>query len=648
MAELHKIDLGIDSTGKGGDSQRTAFEKCNDNFESLDNNAVSSFESLSEKIDSTTATFAKKGVNKDITALEGLKKNITQPSDATDNRGSVTLRQLNAAIAMAGSGRTTGTRVLADFIGATQWWNGSRAALPAGFLPTDGQLCNRADYPDLATLIENSIVNTVSDEEWLADPKKRGNYSTGDGSTTFRLPDINGVQEGSIKGLFIRGDGYAPSGSVQSDAIRNITGSINDIYGGVNLFGTGVFQGATTLPFNEALGSVATERKRSTLTTNLFDASQVVPTSDENHPAFISSIHITRVNGLIKVDTHQDVCTSVLNSPSTNDLVFGGTLESSFQVGESKYASATMQSYKTEGQSGTGIKFNTTDYTTNPPTTRQYTLNSDSGEIFTCSSPEDGRNKLGLTNLPSLGTTNVWEKSQILTRPMGKDALALLTEDHFPNPAPPTGTVLRTPSLLLQAKNLGDPATGGIFCRQYCDEIWGVGTRTVIELHDWFGNFDWWTFCAGGNAVANGGAWINSSDERSKTDFQKIDTGDILEQSKTFHGYTFTRINRGEKSAGFKAQDIQKILPDAVHVVGSMKVADEEIPDFLGLDYGAVTAFNHECINALIQKFEALELVVKEQNSKIKEQDSKIKELESKFKKLETPPDDAERLNAAA
>lgn len=610
MTELYKIDLGIDSTGKGGDSQRTAFEKCNDNFEILNNDFV-------ENVDRNTNTFAKKGINKDITALEGLEKNIVQPSDAADTMGSVTLRQLNAAIAMAGSGRATGTRVLADFIGATQWWNGSRAALPAGFLPTDGQLCNRADYPDLATLIENSIVNTVSDEEWLADPKKRGNYSKGDGSTTFRLPDINGAQEGSIKGLFIRGDGYAPSGSVLEEAIKD--------------------------------------------STNLFEAAQGVPTSDENHPAFISNIHITRVNGLVKVDTHQEVCTSVLNPPNTNDIVLGGTLESSFQVGESKYAAATMQSYKIAGQEGTGIKFITTDYSTNPPTTKQYTLNSSSGELLAYSSPEDGRNKLGLTNVPSLVTINTWLGEQFISRGMGEDALALITDAPYPIPNPPNGYGLRAPSLVSQARNLGDTATGGIFCRYYCEEVWNVSTRAVIELHSWAGNFNWWTFCADGNAIATGGAWINSSDERSKTDFETIDSGNILEQSKTFRGYTFTRINNGEKSAGFKAQDIQKILPDAVHVVGSMKVANKEIPDFLGLDYGAVTAFNHECINALIQKFEDLESVVKEQDSKIKEQnskikeqdlkikeqDSKIKELELKIGKLESPPDDAEGLNAA-
>lgn len=586
MTELYKIDLGIDSTGKGGDSQRTAFEKCNDNFEILNND------------------FAKKGVNKDITALDGLEKNIVQPSDAADTMGSVTLRQLTAAIAMAGNGRTSGTRVLADFIGATQWWNGSRAALPAGFLPTDGQLYNRVDYPDLAALIENSIVNTVSDEEWLADPKKRGNYSTGDGSTTFRLPDINGVQEGSIKGLFIRGDGYAPSGSVLDGAFKD--------------------------------------------STNLFEASQGVSTSGENHPAFISNIHITRVNGLVKVDTHQDVCTSVLNPPNTNDVVFGGTLESSFQVGESKYASATMQSYKTEGQNGVGIKFNTTDYSTNPPTTRQYTINSSSGEIFTCSSPEDGRNKLGLTNVPSLVQTNVWKDLQfIVSDTFVYDGLILNTRGTIPYPHPPTGTKISSPALSTRAENVGGSGTSGIQTKIFSEATLGITTRAVLEFIDWYGSPHWWAFSEDGNAIATGGSWVNSSDERSKTDFEAIDTGNILDQSKTFRGYTFTRINTGGKSAGFKAQDIQKILPDAVHVVGSMKVADEEIPDFLGLDYGAVTAFNHECINALIQKFEDLALVVKEQNSKIKEQDSKIKELESKFKKLESPPDDAERLNAA-
>ena len=62
MTELYKIDLGIDSTGKGGDSQRTAFEKCNDNFEILNND-------FAENVDRNTNTFAKKGINKDITAL---------------------------------------------------------------------------------------------------------------------------------------------------------------------------------------------------------------------------------------------------------------------------------------------------------------------------------------------------------------------------------------------------------------------------------------------------------------------------------------------------------------------------------------------------------------------------------------------------
>lgn len=88
----------------------------------------------------------------------------------------------------------------------------SRAFTPAWAVVSDGQSLNRADWPEL--WVHAQMHTPIDDADWLANPGKRGNYSNGDGSTTFRVPDFNGVQSGSIPGLFGRGDqgGALPSG----------------------------------------------------------------------------------------------------------------------------------------------------------------------------------------------------------------------------------------------------------------------------------------------------------------------------------------------------------------------------------------------------------------------------------------------------
>ncbi|BEU75852.1 hypothetical protein KSS14E_0930 [Escherichia coli phage KS_S14] len=81
----------------------------------------------------------------------------------------------------------------------------SRAYIQPYEVVSDGQLLNRADWPELWAYAQ--MVGAIDDSVWLADVGQRGKYSTGDGTTTFRVPDRNGVQLNSIKGLFARGDG---------------------------------------------------------------------------------------------------------------------------------------------------------------------------------------------------------------------------------------------------------------------------------------------------------------------------------------------------------------------------------------------------------------------------------------------------------
>lgn len=103
----------------------------------------------------------------------------------------------------------------------------SRAFTPAWAVVSDGQILNRADWPEL--WVHAQMHTPIDDADWLANPGKRGNYSNGDGSTTFRVPDFNGVQSGSIPGLFGRGDqgGLLPAGNVYESAAPDIAGTLN-------------------------------------------------------------------------------------------------------------------------------------------------------------------------------------------------------------------------------------------------------------------------------------------------------------------------------------------------------------------------------------------------------------------------------------
>lgn len=618
MSDITKINLGLDSTGKGGDSQRTAFEKCNDNFDLLD----SSLSRIKDTVSSVTQNipnYAHNGENTDITDLKGLKHNVIQPADAADDMGSVTLRQLNAKFAL-GSGNVGGiTRVVSDFIGAMQWFNGSRVTIPAGYTAADGQLLKRQDYPELWEKLSNNMLNCVSDADWLADTSKRASFSYGDGLTTFRMPDINGKQDGSLKGLFIRGDGYAASGTVQGDAIRNIQASIAAA-------GAVAWQGGSGA-FN-LRGSKASCAEYDPNSTKLpivlgFDASLVVPTSDENRPVSANLIAIFRTSGLMMVDTRQEVVTATTKPPKAKEIVSGGVIESSFTVNGTKSSSATFNSIKTAGVDGAGIQFTSTDFSTKQPVTRQYTLNSDSGEIFTYSNLENGRSKLGLGSaatynigqsgeaIPVLNRENIFSGSQIIkTRISGTYGLKLEHDKEWWEDNPIVGQVVRGPLFISCCPNWGINKRG-TQAEFFIEETPGYSSQAVIGLKSWDESFRHWVFKSDNNAYSNG-TWISSSDERLKTEFKPIgEDRDILEQCKSFRGYTFKLLTNNNYDAGFKAQDILKVLPESVYVNQDITLKDGTfVKDSLSLNYGAMSAFNHECILALIERLEEAEKTI--------------------------------------
>lgn len=102
-------------------------------------------------------------------------------------------------------------------------------------------------------------------------------YGAGDGSTTFNLPDL--------RGRFVRGTGgnAAALGVAQGDAIRNITGTAHN----AQFLEDMSFSGAFKRSYPGALHGVGSGTEIQNVVIVL-DASQVVPTADENRPANVA------------------------------------------------------------------------------------------------------------------------------------------------------------------------------------------------------------------------------------------------------------------------------------------------------------------------------------------------------------------------
>lgn len=92
------------------------------------------------------------------------------------------------------------------------WWGGARSAITLPRLPVDGQLLNRADHPELWTFVSSGGYPMITEADWQSTPLSRGSFSSGNGSTTFRMPDLNGKQTGSIGAVGLRGDGAFSAG----------------------------------------------------------------------------------------------------------------------------------------------------------------------------------------------------------------------------------------------------------------------------------------------------------------------------------------------------------------------------------------------------------------------------------------------------
>lgn len=304
---------------------------------------------------------ATSGANNDITSLNALSGPLRLGGDAVSDYDAVTLRQLLASSGGAGGASMNG--VMNNFIGAVEWFNGSRAKIPAGYIPADGQTVSRTDAAtiDLWAAVNAGIYVSVTDALWMnaggtdfAVIKNRAKYSTGDGSTNFRVPDLNGVETQTPSGLFLRGSGkgtIGAPGDVYINAAPNIIGStgVSDNNGNVG----GLAPGSGAFVTQNNPGKVPTWTAGAAVGTrysNLnFDASQSNQvygreSTSEVRPNHAVGIWIIRANGSFKAaNTSFNVLNGDTVAPSAGTVVRGGDLISAYQIGGVDYVQSRFR-----------------------------------------------------------------------------------------------------------------------------------------------------------------------------------------------------------------------------------------------------------------------------------------------------------------
>lgn len=479
----------------------------------------------------------------------------------------------------------------------------SRAYIQPYEVVADGQLLNRADWPELWNYAQ--MVGAIDDSEWLADKFQRGKYSKGDGATTFRIPDKNGVQEGSVRALYGRGDGGASSanGQVFESAAPNIAGYFTTYSSGsyAQAIGTtygafysnnGVFpddSGGDAIPG----GTKATAGRYNTCN---FDASRSSPiygaSTDEILTRNFVGVWVIRASGgFVAANTSWSVINADAVKPSSGTIVRGGSVKSEYKIGTTTTHQAYFQSYgKIDG------------------------LSSESGAVLSNGVQEWAFGQDGTLRLPNAET-------QIGTlRPDGALHINAYVrpKDVVAQPLNSVGVAAseRNAIRMINYANVGEGYFVNTISGDWYDGSWILGgirsdstllDRMQLNVYDGSGGAASYLF--GSDGIAKCQEWRSLSDKRIKSNIERIN--DPLSKMRNIKGVKWTLETNGSVGYGFIAQDVEKDFPEAVSETKSSPVTlrnGSSVTDVKSVNTsGIAAALHHEAILALMQKVENLE-----------------------------------------
>lgn len=565
---------------------------------------------------------ANSGVNDDITSMTGLSGPLKLGGDAAGDYDAVTLRQLKAS---TGTGGANMNGVVNNFIGSVDWFNGSRALMPAGYIPADGGVYSRAAYPELWNAISKGILANVSEADWQAGVSTgsgatmktsawahRGKYSTGGAAGTapagsgvtdawFRAPDLNGAQAGSISGLFLRGSGNPSQaqsvsvGTVAKDSLPNITGTT--IAGSAGSYAqfflnttNGVFLADNTVYPNgtgDAIGTTKPGDAGSTRKNTLnFDASRSNGiynltnqyldqagvardwTAAEVKPPQAVGIWIIRASGSFQAaNTNFSVIAGDTALPSNNTSIKGGQIISDYQVAGVSECTASLQAVGTVA-SNYSARLNITNKT------RGTSVNFDFSDDGGCNIPGALTVRGSITALSNIvAGGNVYANGgSLISIGQGGNSSSFVVFRDTAN-----------------TKNMG---------RLYSERLGDMTISTSVNGSDTTQKY--FQFLQAGNAVCSGG-WSTTSDERIKAKIKRVDNA--LREVYGWRGATWEQdVNGKSFGIGLIAQDVEKSCPEAVTVIPEVtQSTGKVIKDVRTINAGNIAAAYHtEAIRTLV------------------------------------------------
>jgi len=164
--------------------------------------------------------------------------------------------------------------------------HGYYATAPGGYLLCAGQTVSRAAFPRLWAYVQASGF-VVTEAAWAAG--QQGLYGEGNGSTTFRLPDLRAE---FVRGADLgRGVSEALTvGARHADAIQNITGTLSISDHGASGVTDGAFARAASGGVDRVFSDHGADNSAFT-----FDASRVARTAFETRPRAVVLAGVVKV-----------------------------------------------------------------------------------------------------------------------------------------------------------------------------------------------------------------------------------------------------------------------------------------------------------------------------------------------------------------
>ncbi|HHD2919849.1 tail fiber domain-containing protein [Enterobacter kobei] len=590
---------------------------------STDTGSFSIANNLSEGVPATIRTnisAAKSGDNSDITSLTSLSGTLRLGADAVGAYDAVTLRQLQAS---TGTGSATINGVMNNFLGAVEWFLGTRGAMPGGHLAADGQLLSRAAYPDLWNAISTGVLQSITDASWQSTPTGRGSYSTGDGSTTFRMPDLNGVWThptdstlNSIPALFLRGDGAVANtgngvGVIRWGAVPNITGVFNILANGASpgthfntdaLSGafyrtsntTGSTQDGWTANFNNNYsGGTGIDASRSNISYGRDASTEVRPNS-------VKGIWLIRVNGLFSAaNTNFNVINSDTALPANGTVVYGGDLRSVYRVAGAEYSVARLRSKVVSGSSMT-LALGLANSSGSSVVNTEWTLPTSGGELALTTD-----SRFNTVDGKSGGTIS---SALVVNGPITVTSGAGITKSSASWVNESTTSNGNNITYKTNGPSSNDYVTNDFYVNT--GNFWSIrnimvnngGVTRVWEMRS--DN----SFRSPGTVYAAGTAL--TSDVRLKSNFEDlvVNIDDIDDINPKFYDKKLpdepTSVSR---ELGLVAQELEEVLPFAV----SEYYWSDEYPDLKTVNYASLSVWTIQYVKLLKNELQSLQAEIK-------------------------------------